>query len=409
MHKRKSVVLVLANTELSKMATSTATSPYDTENSYCGYCCKLIEIKSQSSEECVGNVEIPDDYEYIIICASCKGVFHVCCTALSSSPIYKIREQCLNWKCNTCVKKEAPNVSSETSSPDETNPKIISYSDKHRDDVIDKRLTAMLCAFGKDLQNVCGRVIETHDLAKELESSKQDEYLVIEEIPINIKYQFMEEISGIAAAKGIKLITQEEQSVPTYTISDKTYNNVSFVIRLDAHMTRQLLLNSYLNSIMHPITMQQQQQQQLSTKPTSFYLANDRDIEVSSTTCLLPHNSVGNNQMTTSGLSSSSNNRHRSIYMYEYLAANASSSNNDNNPTMLVKAISGRSGGVTGDSDNDSVFHDEMSSVIVPIIKISGVPKRVRLASKENFDDIEGKFIDNFFLLVCFIFLCCID
>lgn len=384
MHKRKPVILVVANTEVSSTATD-ITSHYGVENSYCGYCCKLIEIKSQSSEEVVAasDVLLPDDnnYEYIILCASCKGPFHVSCTALSATPIEMIREQCLNWKCNTCVKNEAPNVSQD-STPDETDTKTIDYEHRHRDDLIDKRLSAMLCMFGKDsLQNVCGRIVETDDIDKELEGvgSRREECLAIVSIPVSDKDRFLQEISSVAAAKGIKLITQPP---PTpLIISDK----VSFVIRLDPHATRQLLLNSYLNSIMHPITMQQQQ----TTKPTSFYLANDRDIEVSSTTCLLPHNNV-----PTSETGLSSNNR-RSIYMYEYLSTNASSS--AENQTMLVKAISGGGGGIGGDSDNDSVFHDERSNVIVPIIKISGVPKRVRLASKENFDDIEGKFINKLF------------
>lgn len=380
MHKRKSIILVIANTEHSNNVTDIS-SHYGVENSYCGYCCKLIEIKSQSSEAVS---EPPDDnnYEYIILCANCKGPFHVFCTALSSTPVEKIREQCLNWKCNSCVKSEAPNVS--IYSPNEADTATIDYSQRNRDDLIDKRLNALLCMFGKDLQNVCGRVIETDDIDKELEVNRKEECLTIGAIPVNEKHQLLQEISSIAAAKGIKLIATSHP-LTTYTMSDK----ISFVIRLDPQATRQLLLNSYLNSIMHPITTMQP-----PTKPTSFYLANDRDIEISSTTCLLPHNNTSGNQnatTTTGGTGLSSNNRHRSIYMYEYLSTNASSSTE--NQTMLVKAIGGNG---AGDTDNDSVFHDETMNVIVPIIKISSVPKRVRLASKENFDDIEGKFINNF-------------
>lgn len=374
MPKRKSVLLFGATD-----------SSY--ENSYCGYCCKLIEIKSQSSAEEHSSDESDDNnYEYIILCANCNGPFHVTCTALSATPIDKIREQCLNWKCNTCVKNEAPSNVDAKSPEDVVEERKIDYGHKNRDDLIDKKLTSMLCVFGKELQNVCGKIIET-------ETDDNGEGLVIHSIPIGVKERFLQDILSIASAKGIKLERMEQKMI----ISKE---KISFVIRLDPHATRQLLLNSYLNSIMQPITAT------TTTKPTSFYLANDRDIEVSSSTCLLPHPhatsgtglSSSNNNNNTNHLPNNNRNQHRSIYMYEYLAENASTE------TMLVKAITGNgaTSAVIGDnSDNDVFYPDDTTSVLVPIIKISTVPKRVRLASKENFDDIEGKFMNSviFFLL----------
>uniref|UniRef100_A0A336K5J5 CSON009356 protein n=1 Tax=Culicoides sonorensis TaxID=179676 RepID=A0A336K5J5_CULSO len=390
MYQRKSVI-VLAHTGSSDIISDENDF---IENSYCGYCCKLIEINKQNSQgeksfqhstQNDNNDTNNDDhqFEYIILCENCKGPFHVQCTALSSTPTDKIREQSLNWKCNSCVKFEAPNVDN-SSDIEESKPVIIEYMDKDRDKLINLRLSTLLSIFGNDRQKVCGRVIETNDIANELsqlKNIKSDELLIVDSVPVCDKDQLLKDITRIAFAKGIKLIPVTKQTITNH---DNTDSKTSLIIHLDYQTTRQILLNSYLNSIMHPITTTHNNH----SRPTSFYLANERDIEVTSTTCLLPHTTtITGTTITTKGIEPRQNNHNRSIYMYEYLSINAPSS--EQNQTMLVKSIGNKSATVNCESDNESVFNDEATSVIVPIIKISSVPKRVRLASKENFDDIE--------------------
>lgn len=305
------------------------------ENHYCGYCSKLVENINDLSNS---------DDNNVIFCASCQGLFHLQCTALSSSP----NKQTLTWKCNSCVEKDAE-LPILAITPVVGNNEPINYDEEQLQKLVEQRLLSLRHRFANDLQIVSARFTSTayNDVDK-------DECLVINDIPRVQSEKLIELVCKLSTGMGVRLTPQR---ILRCGLGDDQ-PTCSFVIKFDSQSTRQFVLNNYLNSIMRPIVM-----------PKNNWQVGGSDSEATSTTCLLP-------QQSTSG--------NNPIYMFEYLSPH--------NQTLFVKSVNSLDPQqIPYSQPQTRVVHDDSSNVnIVPVIKISSAPL-IRLASKESFDDFEGK------------------
>lgn len=295
------------------------------ENNYCGYCSKLVENFNDITED-----------NNVIYCASCQGLFHLQCTALSTSP----NKQTLTWKCNACVARdqELPIQPFDSNEP-------INYDEVHLTSLVERRLASLRRRFSNELQIVSARITPT-----DYDDIDKEECLVINGVPRVQSEKLIELVVRLSSALGVRLTPQR---VLRCGLGDDK-PTCSFVIKFDSQTTRQFILNNYLNSIMRPIGMPVQPK----------WTVGGTDSEPTSTTCLLP-------QQAASGTSP--------IYMYEYLSPH--------NQTLLVKSVTS-----LDPSQTSRPVHDDTSHVnVVPVIKISSAPL-IRLASKESFDDFEGKY-----------------
>lgn len=331
------------------------------ENHYCGYCSKLIEN--------FNNITNADDNNDIIFCTSCQGQFHLHCTALSTSP----NKQTLTWKCNTCVARDAELPTQPTPSDASSNDPI-KYAEELLHDLVERRLLSLQHRFANDLQVVSARFTSTSDY----DEIDKDECLIITEIPRVESEKLIELICKLTDAAGVRLTPQRiirSTLNDSGSVDDHSTANYSFIIKFDTQTTRQFILNNYLNSIMRPIVV--------PTKSKSWQVGGGGggDAEPNSTTCLLP-------QQSTSGNSS--------IYMFEYLSPH--------NQTLLVKSVNSYDSQLQQQQQQymtpvNNVVHDDTHINIVPVIKISSAPL-IRLASKESFDDFEGRWDSVSYLLL---------
>lgn len=289
------------------------------ENTYCGYCSRLLD---------------PEDAN-VLACVGCEGQFHLECTALSESPR---EQQHLKWKCNNCVKTEPPLKDMV---------EAIDYTTC--DDLpgqVGQRLATLRRHFANEMQVVYARITSI-----QYERKDKDECLIINGVPVLASEKLIELVMQMGQPLGICLTPQQVfRSAP-----DSAKSTCSFVIKFDSAATRQLLLNTYLHSIMRPIVRPQ------------WKLGADEAGD-----SLLPQTTTVASSISTGPL-----------YMYEFLSPQ--------NQTMLVQSVNSESKGATLETTDCVVVHDETSNVnIIPVIKISSAPL-IRLASKESFDDFEGK------------------
>lgn len=302
------------------------------ENNYCGYCSKLVE-----------NVNDSVDDNNVIFCASCQGLFHLQCTALSTSP----NKQLLTWKCNGCVERDA-DLPIQVQLPELSEP--IDYDEEQLPGLVERRLASLRNRFANDLQIVSARITPA-----DYDDVDKDECLVINGVPRVQSEKLIELVVRLSTALGVRLTPQ--RVLRCGLVDDKP--TCSFVIKFDSQTTRQFILNNYLNSIMRPMAMPVRPKWTVGAEP-----------EATSTTCLLP-------QQSSSGTSS--------IYMYEYLSPH--------NQTLLVKSVNSLDPQLHAQPPTHAnAMHDDTTNInIVPVIKISSAPL-IRLASKESFDDFEGKY-----------------
>lgn len=311
------------------------------ENHYCGYCSKLVENFNDTTTA---------DDNNVIFCASCQGLFHLQCTALSTSP----NKQHLTWKCNSCVARDAADLPTTTitieslpSTPDAA----IKYDTDELPNLVERRLLSLRNHFSNDLQIVSARFLATTTYDDE----DKDECLIINGVPQVETDKLIELVCKLSSDVGLRLTPQRILSNVSDVETPTAY--YSFVIKFDSQSTRQFILNNYLNSIMRPIVV-----------PKTKWQVG-ADSEATSTTCLLPQQSTSSNSP---------------IYMFEYLSPHSQ--------TLLVKSVNSLDPQLPTYSQPATVLHDGTCNVnLVPVIKISSAPL-IRLASKESFDDFEGKF-----------------
>lgn len=312
------------------------------ENVYCGYCSRLI-----------GGGNTVDDNN-TLICVSCEGQFHMECTSLAGSP----KEQHhLKWKCNNCVKNEPQELVCAHTEP-------IDYNCGDLSEQIEHRLAVLRQHFANSkMQIVYARITSI-----EYERKDKDECLIIVGVPCPESENLIELVMKTGDPLGVRLTSQQVfRCIP----DDAARPNCSLVIKFDSPATRkQLLLNSYLHTIMRPIILPQQ-------RAASEWKLGADDEEAPSST-LLPQTTTVASSITTSPL-----------YMYEFLSAQRQ--------TMVVKSDTAEgqpkipAGARNYLASDCVVVHDESNRVnIIPVIKISSAPM-IRLASKESFDDFEGK------------------
>lgn len=338
------------------------------ENIYCGYCSRLIDASVDDNN--------------ILICINCEGQFHMECTSLSGSP----KEQHhLKWRCNNCVKNE-PLVRDDDDDETETETDPIEFNCDDLCEQVERRLTVLHEHFAPHtMQIVYARITSI-----QYERKDKEECLIINSVPRCESEKLIELVMKMGTPLGIRL--QPQQVFRCIVPDDASRPNCSFVIKFDSPTQRKFLLNNYLHSIMQQpmqpaqhtngtnMTMQMQFSKPQWTLGDDCEQGNNGGSGGGGNgadTKLLPQTTTVASSITTSPL-----------YMYEFLSAQRQ--------TMLVKSITAENvenNHPNGDAKflaNDCIVVHNDSTHIIPVIKISSAPM-IRLASKETFDDLEGK------------------